>query len=69
MTREQLNKLRGLACAIEYRARACFDIASAYGLPGTERRKARGIDPKGQAYAWCAEALFDFIDQLEGGEQ
>jgi hypothetical protein len=69
MGKEQLLKLKGIACAIEYRARSCFEIANAFGLPGTEKRKARGMDGKGKAYAACAELLFDFIDELEGGEQ
>jgi hypothetical protein len=66
MEKEQLLKLKGIACAIENRARACFEIADAYGLPGTEKRKARAIDREGSAYAWCAEAIFNFIKDLEG---
>lgn len=69
MTGEQLNKLRGIACAIEYREREFARLAHSYRVPTARPGKAGEALIKAQAYGWCAEALSDFIDQLGEGEK
>ena len=73
MTREQLNKLRGIACAFE----ACADQEHGAFLKVDCLPKGAGafpVSPEGlahframQAFQWCLEAIEEKIEDLKGG--